>query len=82
MFSWGGKLIDIYVSRVTLRDSVGMVSSELVCPYPPGIPIICPGEELTGEIIDALHNINLSCTTVTGPEDPSLNTIGVIANFI
>lgn len=59
-----------------------MVSAEMVCPYPPGIPIICPGEKLTEEVVDALHNISLSGTAVTGPEDPTLNTIGIIANSL
>lgn len=40
--------------RVLVRDSLGCVASELVTPYPPGIPIICSGEEITEQIIDYL----------------------------
>lgn len=40
--------------RVLVRDSLGCVAAELVTPYPPGIPIICPGEEITQWIIDYL----------------------------
>jgi arginine decarboxylase len=38
--------------RVRVADSLGCVAAELVTPYPPGIPIICPGEEITQVIID------------------------------
>ena len=40
--------------RVPVRESLGCVAAELVTPYPPGIPIICPGEEITQWIIDYL----------------------------
>ena len=39
---------------VALHDAVGRVSVELVAPYPPGIPILAPGEEVTGEVLDGL----------------------------
>ena len=38
-YSWGSDF-----QKVKLRDSVGRVSVEMVCPYPPGIPLIVPGE--------------------------------------
>ena len=36
------------------REAVGRVSVELVAPYPPGIPILAPGEEVTDAVLDAL----------------------------
>lgn len=38
--------------RVAVRDSLGCVAAELVTPYPPGIPILCPGEEITEQIVE------------------------------
>tara|TARA_Y100001968_G_scaffold176096_1_gene161376 strand:- start:141 stop:1538 length:1398 start_codon:yes stop_codon:yes gene_type:complete len=38
-FSWGSDF-----QKVKLMDSVGRVSVEMVCPYPPGIPLVVPGE--------------------------------------
>jgi lysine decarboxylase len=38
--------------RVRVGESLGCIAAELVTPYPPGIPIICPGEEITQQIID------------------------------
>lgn len=40
--------------RVRVKDSLGCVASELVTPYPPGIPIVCSGEEITAQIVDYL----------------------------
>jgi len=39
--------------RVFLRDAQGKISAEYVWAYPPGIPIVVPGEELTEDIISA-----------------------------
>jgi arginine/lysine/ornithine decarboxylase len=35
--------------KVPLADAVGRVAAELVCPYPPGIPVILPGERVAHE---------------------------------
>ncbi len=32
--------------RLALRKAVGKISAELICPYPPGIPLLIPGEKL------------------------------------
>jgi lysine decarboxylase len=40
---------------VPIRESLGMISAELVMAYPPGIPILAPGERLTAEIIDYIR---------------------------
>ena len=31
-------------TRILFEDSEGMISGETILAYPPGIPIICPGE--------------------------------------
>ena len=40
--------------NILLKDAVGHISSELVCPYPPGIPILIPGEVLDQRRVDWL----------------------------
>lgn len=42
---------------VALETSIGKVCSELVAPYPPGVPIVMPGETLTLEVVDYLLSI-------------------------
>lgn len=43
---------------VNLKDSIGKVSSSFVIPYPPGIPLLCPGEVITPELIDYIDFAN------------------------
>lgn len=38
-----------------IRDTKGHISGEFVMAYPPGIPILAPGEEITEEIIDYIQ---------------------------
>lgn len=40
---------------VKLRESKGRISGETVSAYPPGIPLVVAGEEITAEILDVLH---------------------------
>lgn len=40
--------------KIKLSDSIGKVSATSIIPYPPGIPLLVPGEEITGEIYEHL----------------------------
>jgi arginine decarboxylase len=42
---------------VPIEQAVGKVAAEMICPYPPGIPIVIPGETLTPEAIAYLQHI-------------------------
>ena len=64
---------------VALRDSAGLVCSEFVMCYPPGIPILAPGERITGEILDYIEYAKLKGCSMTGPEDPDIERINVLA---
>ncbi|OXM82628.1 aminotransferase class I/II-fold pyridoxal phosphate-dependent enzyme [Paenibacillus rigui] len=44
-------------AQVPLSDSVGMICSEMIVPYPPGIPVLCPGERITEEIVSYLEEL-------------------------
>lgn len=61
-----------------LEEAKGKISGELVALYPPGIPVICPGEEISGEIIEYLLEVRASGIHVQGPADVSLQMIKVI----
>lgn len=63
---------------VSIKDACGMVSTELVTPYPPGIPIICPGEELTKDLINYLFVEIEAGSRITGLADPTFETIRVV----
>jgi arginine/lysine/ornithine decarboxylase len=61
------------------RDkTINRISAELICPYPPGIPVLMPGELITAEAIDYLEQVIASGGTITGCSDPTLQTLKVI----
>ncbi|KAL0037016.1 hypothetical protein WJX77_009443 [Trebouxia sp. C0004] len=66
--------------RVTRAAAAGRVSAELLCPYPPGVPVAIPGEVLQTETIQLLLRVLVTGGTVTGPSDPTLSTFLVVAD--
>ena len=54
------------------------VCAELICPYPPGIPLLMPGETITTEAIEYLQQVLAAGGTITGCNDPTLQTIQVL----
>ena len=38
--------------KIPIKESVGKVCAEIVCPYPPGIPLVIPGEIIDQERVD------------------------------
>jgi arginine/lysine/ornithine decarboxylase len=63
---------------VLLRDSINCVCSEFVMCYPPGIPILAPGERITAEILDYIEYAKIKGCSMTGPEDPDILRINVL----
>ena len=62
-----------------IEQSVGCVCSEFVMCYPPGIPILAPGERITKEILDYIEYAKIKGCSMTGPEDPDILKINVLA---
>ena len=69
-----------YASKksIPLEESVGCVCSEFVMCYPPGIPILAPGERITPEILDYIQYAKIKGCSMTGPEDPEILNINVL----
>ena len=63
--------------RMPLAEAAGRISAEQFCPYPPGIPLIAPGERVTKEIIEAIA-IAGTLGRVAFNSDPTLRTIEVV----
>jgi arginine decarboxylase len=63
---------------VKFRESKGRICAETITPYPPGIPVIAPGEELTPDIIDYLRLELKAGVRIQGPYDDKLRTIRVV----
>ncbi len=64
---------------VPLANSIGEVSSEFVMCYPPGIPILAPGERITKDILDYIEYARVKGCSLTGSEDLSVRNINVLA---
>lgn len=64
---------------VPLFESAGMISREFLYLYPPGIPLLAPGEIITKEILSAVFRYKTSGFSVLGLSDHSLSTIITVA---
>ncbi len=65
---------------VRFKSSKGRICAEVITPYPPGIPVISPGEEITKEVIDYLDLEIRAGVHMQGPFDRELKTIRVVAS--
>ncbi|MEO6913699.1 MAG: aminotransferase class I/II-fold pyridoxal phosphate-dependent enzyme [Candidatus Baltobacteraceae bacterium] len=63
---------------VKFKNSKGRICAETISPYPPGIPVISPGEQITPEIIDYLGLELRAGVRMQGPFDKDLKTIRVV----
>ncbi|HLD29160.1 MAG TPA: arginine decarboxylase, partial [bacterium] len=43
--------------KIPIEESVGLISAEIVSPYPPGIPVLVPGERITVEVCNYLKDL-------------------------
>ncbi|MBE9040314.1 aminotransferase class I/II-fold pyridoxal phosphate-dependent enzyme [Oscillatoriales cyanobacterium LEGE 11467] len=67
------------LETVSVSGSIGRLSGELICPYPPGIPVLMPGEEITPTAIEVLQRTRDLGGTITGCCDRNLQTIQVVS---
>ncbi|MEB3294441.1 MAG: aminotransferase class I/II-fold pyridoxal phosphate-dependent enzyme [Synechococcales bacterium] len=65
---------------VAIADAIGQVSAELICPYPPGIPLLMPGERITPAAIAVLQQVLAIGGCITGNQDPTLQSIRIVVN--
>ncbi len=63
---------------VKFRESAGRICAETLTPYPPGIPVIAPGEEITPEIVDYVRLELKAGVRIQGPYDGELRVIRVV----
>ena len=61
-----------------LMESEGHICSEFVMCYPPGIPILAPGERITRDILDHIRYAKEKGCSMTGTEDPDINYLNVL----
>lgn len=64
---------------VATPHAVGHLSAATLCPYPPGIPVLLPGELITAEAIAYLQAIRAAGGVITGSCDPDLQALQIVA---
>ena len=69
-----------YAEKVSLpiEATEGRVCSEFVMCYPPGIPILAPGELITRDILDYIRYAKEKGCSLTGPEDEGIERLNVL----
>jgi arginine decarboxylase len=61
-----------------LAAAIGHISAETLCPYPPGIPLLLPGEVITVAAIAQIQAIRQAGGVLTGASDATLATLRVV----
>ena len=62
---------------VPLDGAAGRICASSIIPYPPGIPFVCPGEEITEEMITYIKALRDGGEKVIGLTDKSEVIVGV-----
>lgn len=65
-------------ASIPINESAGRVCSEFVMCYPPGIPILAPGEKITKEILEYINYAKKKGCSLTGTEDEKIEFINVV----
>ncbi|MBP2032285.1 arginine/lysine/ornithine decarboxylase [Clostridium algifaecis] len=60
---------------INLDNSAGRICGKTIIPYPPGIPIVCPGEKIDSDILETIRYYKYNRSELIGVKD---NTIEVI----
>jgi len=68
--------------KLPISESAGYISSEFVMCYPPGIPILAPGERITQEILDFIDYSKVKGCFLTGTEDSNIENINVLKELV
>ena len=61
-----------------IMETEGQICSEFVMCYPPGIPILAPGEKITKDILKYISYAHEKGCQMTGPEDPEIKHLNVL----
>lgn len=64
--------------QVLIKESAGYICGEFVMCYPPGIPILAPGEKITDEIINYISYAKEKGCFMTGTQDMKIEKINVV----
>jgi arginine/lysine/ornithine decarboxylase len=67
------------VDHVPAERAAGRIAAEMISPYPPGVPVIAPGEVVTEEALDYLRSGVEHGVLIPDAADPTVRTLRVVA---
>ena len=70
--------VNALADSVATEWALGRICADYVIPYPPGIPLVAPGEILTSDVLQALDGFRRSNARIVGPYDQTLKTLRVV----
>jgi arginine/lysine/ornithine decarboxylase len=65
--------------QIPANEAVGRIAAEMASPYPPGVPVLAPGERITAEVVDYLTSGPPAGMLIPDAADPTIQTIRVVA---
>ena len=72
--------MDALTERIPMEESIGRVSAEFAYLYPPGIPLLVPGEQITGLLIKNMRRYMEQGFDLQGLSDVSNTSVLVVTN--
>jgi arginine decarboxylase len=66
--------------NVPVAEAAGRIAAEMVSPYPPGVPVLAPGERITQDTLDYLRSGLAAGMLIPDAADPALDTVRVVAH--
>lgn len=63
---------------IPLAEASGKVTGEMIMAYPPGIPLICPGESVTDEVLEIAQALKAAHATIQGTADPLAEKLMIV----
>ena len=74
----GGRMHPVprYKEYVKLEEAEGRVCAGSVIPYPPGIPLVCPGEEISAQVCEYIRMLREAGEKVIGVNDRNMVLVG------
>ena len=63
---------------IEIEEAYGHISAQTLTPYPPGIPVLIPGERITKEVCDYLESLESKAIRVSGQEGTKLDYIKIV----
>jgi arginine decarboxylase len=67
------------VEQVPVEQAAGRIGAEVISPYPPGVPVITPGEVINEDVLAYLTTGVAAGMLIPDAADPTMKSVRVVA---